>query len=305
MEKFNVYQMVTDRIIEKMNQGIIPWHKPWNRVGSGEDQAISYVTRRPYSVLNQFLLGEPGEYLTFNQIQKLGGHIKKGEKSKFVVFYSNVNGKQQVIKENEEGQEEIKEVKFRYPLLRYYHVWHLSQVEGIETKIVPGEEIPCPDPIGTAEESIKAYLNQETSLKFINDRPSDQAYYSFADDKVVVPMMEQYKDAAEYYSTAFHEFIHSTMTSNRCNRRQDSWVTFFGSEDYSKEELVAEIGSAMLCSNAGIDKEKSFNNSVAYIQNWIKKLKDDPKMIVWAAGRAEKAARYFLGEKLDAAVETA
>lgn len=305
MEKFNVYQMVTDRIIEKMNQGIIPWHKPWNRVGSGEDQAISYVTRRPYSILNQFLLGDPGEYLTFNQIQKLGGHIKKGEKSKFVVFFSNVNGKQQVIKENEEGQEEIKEVKFRYPLLRYYHVWHLSQIDGIETKIVPGEKLPCPDPIESAEDSIKAYLNQETSLKFINDRPSDQAYYSFADDTVVVPMMEQYKDATEYYSTAFHELIHSTMTASRCNRRKDSGVTFFGSEDYSREELVAEIGSAMLCSNAGIDKEKSFNNSVAYIQSWIKKFKDDPKMIVWAAGRAEKAARYFLGEKLEPAVETA
>lgn len=311
-QKLNVYQMVTDRIIEKMKQGVIPWRKPWHFSGSSEELAISYTSRQPYSLLNQFLLGKPGEYLTFKQIQELGGKIRKGEKARFVVFYSMVLGKkkQVVNPDGDEETEETKTVKFKYPLLRYYNVWHLSQVDGIESKIVPGEKIDCQDPvgpdsIGTADEAILAYLRQEPTLKFQNDKPSNRAYYSPHDDLVVVPMMNQYKTASEYYSTTFHEFIHSTMTESRCDRKPEAGYTFFGSKDYSREELVAEIGSAMLCSNFGIDNESTFENSVAYLQNWIQSLMNNPKMIVWAAGRAEKAARYFLGEKPDTTVESA
>lgn len=307
-QKINVYQMVTDRIIEKMQQGQIPWKKPWHLVGSGEEFAISYTSRRPYSLLNQFLLGEPGEYLTFKQIQGAGGKIKKGEKSKFVVFYNRVMGKKEEVVKPEDGNEdegEVKEVKFKYALLRYYNVWHINQTEGIESKIKPGEKLPCPDPISEADNAICLYLMRETHLKFQNNKPSDRAFYSPVEDKVVVPMLEQYKAASEYYSTTFHEFIHSTMTESRCNRKPDKGYAFFGDEDYSREELVAEIGSAMLCSNFGIDNEGTFKNSVAYLQSWIKALRNDPKMIVWAAGRAEKAARYILGEKPEIAVETA
>jgi len=125
------------------------------------------------------------------------------------------------------------------------------------------------------------------------------------EDKVVVPMLEQYKTASEYYSTTFHEFIHSTMKESRCNRQPECGFAFFGSHAYSREELVAEMGAAMLCSNFGIDDSKTFNNSVAYLQSWIKALANDPKMIVWAAGRAEKAARYILGETTEATEETA
>lgn len=283
--------MVTDRIVEMMNKGIIPWRKPWhfNTIETGEEQAISYTTRRAYSLLNQWLLGEPGEYLTFKQVKALGGSVKKGEKSRMVVFFTQVPYK----KENGE-EDEIR----TYPLLKYYNVFHINQTEGITSKIVPSEQVVPEGPaaINEAENIILGYLMRETSLKFQNDKPSGKAYYSPALDKVVVPMLGQYDSSAEYYSTTFHELTHSTMKESRCNREGENKRSFFGNSDYSREELVAEMGAAMLCSNAGIDNKKAFRNSVAYIQSWIQSFKNDPKMIVWAASRAEKAARYICGE---------
>ena len=293
----NVYQMVTDRIIEMMNKGIIPWHKPWhfNGIEDGQAQAISYTTRRAYSLLNQWLLGEPGEYLTFKQITERKGRIRKGEKARMVVFFKQTSYTE---KNPETGEEEIK----TYPLLRWYNVWHINQTEGIESKIPvadePQPETPKgPEAIEAAEAVIFAYLQREATLKFQNDKQSGSAYYSPREDKVVVPMLAQYDNAAEYYSTTFHELTHSTLKKSRCDREGENTRAFFGNHEYSREELVAEMGAAMLCSNSGIDDKAAFRNSVAYIQSWIKSLKNDPKMIVWAASRAEKAARYIIGGK--------
>lgn len=290
----NVYQMVTDRIVEMMNKGIIPWRKPWhfNAIADGQEQAISYTTRRAYSLLNQWLLGEPGEYLTFNQIKERKGSIRKGEKSRMVVFFKSASYTE---KNPETGEDEIK----TYPLLRYYNVWHINQTEGIASKCAAPEAAPAipagPAAINEAENIILAYLLRETSLKFQNDKPSGEAYYSPVRDMVIVPMLGQYDKAAEYYSTTFHELVHSTGKESRCNREADRTRSHFGSEDYSREELVAEMGAAMLCSHSGIDDASTFRNSVAYLQNWIAALKNDNKMIVWAASRAEKAARYIIG----------
>lgn len=293
MNTNNVYQMVTDRIIEQMSKGQIPWQKPWhfNTLSNGDDCAVSYTTRRAYSVLNQWLLGEPGEYLTFKQIKERGGMVKKGEKSKFVVFYTQAHYKE---RDPETGEEKLKP----YPLLKYYNVWHIKQTEGIESKVKTREQdVKTLDPINEAENAILGYLMRETSLKFYNDKPSSKAYYSPSEDKVVVPMLGQYDIAAEYYSTTFHELVHSTLKESRCNREGENARAFFGNHEYSREELVAEMGAAMLCSNCGIENPKTFRNSVAYLQAWMASLKNDPKMIVWAASRAEKATRYILGEK--------
>lgn len=296
MNTNNVYQMVTDRIVEMMNKGIIPWRKPWhfNTLDNGQEQAISYTSRRAYSLLNQWLLGEPGEYLTFNQIKERKGSIRKGEKARMVVFFKSASYTE---KNPETGEDEIK----TYPLLRYYNVWHINQTEGIASKIpaptekAQPEAINGPASIAAAEVIIAAYLQRERSLKFQNDKPSSEAYYSPVRDMVVVPMLGQYDKAAEYYSTTFHELVHSTGKESRCNREADRTRSHFGSEDYSREELVAEMGAAMLCSHSGIDDASTFRNSVAYLQNWISALKNDNKMIVWAASRAEKAARYIIG----------
>lgn len=288
-----VYQMVTDRIIEQMQNGIIPWHKPWHMAGNDEEMAINYVTRRPYSLVNQWLLLEPGEYLTFKQVTALGGKVKKGSKSRFVVFFTKVA---YTVKNERTGEDEERS----YPLLRYYNVFRLADCEGIQSKIEKPEagavvELPLCD---EADAAISDYVFSQPTLSFQNDKPSDRAYYSPADDKVVVPMRSQFDEMAEYYSTAFHELTHSTLTESRCNRKQDgAGASFFGSKAYSREELVAEMGAAMLCSNFGIDCEKAFKNSVAYLQSWVRELKNDAKAIVVAAGKAEKAVRYILGER--------
>lgn len=285
--------MVTDRIIEQMQNDIIPWHKPWHMAGNAEEMAINYVTRRPYSLVNQWLLMEPGEYLTFKQVTALGGKVKKGSKSRFVVFFTKVA---YTVKNERTGEDEERS----YPLLRYYNVFRLADCEGIQSKIEKPEagavvELPLCD---EADAAISDYVFSQPTLSFQNDKPSDRAYYSPADDKVVVPMRSQFGEMAEYYSTAFHELTHSTLTESRCNRKQDgAGASFFGSKAYSREELVAEMGAAMLCSNFGIDCEKAFKNSVAYLQSWVRELKNDAKAIVVAAGKAEKAVRYILGER--------
>lgn len=285
----NVYQMVTDRIIEQMQQGIIPWHQPW---AGGSAMAISYTTRKPYSILNQFLLGRPGEWITWPQVQALGGHVRKGAKSRFCVFFKPLEEK--ASEPTPEGEEEPNR-KFRF-VLRWYNVFHLSDVEGIDSKLESVVANPGLQPIEAAESVIAGYLEREQSLKFICDRQSNSAYYSPSEDMVVVPMLSQYEIPEEYYSTAFHEFTHSTMAESRCDRRSESRITRFGDTDYSREELVAEIGSAMLCNRIGIENAKAFKNSAAYIQGWLRSLQNDPRMIVWASGRAEEAARYILGE---------
>ena len=282
----NVYQMVTDSIIEQMEKGIIPWQKPW--VG-GTGVAISYTSRKAYSCLNQFLLGKPGEWLTWKQVYDRGGKVKKGAKAGFVVFYQWVDKKE----ENPETHE-IEDHSF--PILKWYKVFHIDDTEGIDSKIEKVESNPEIKPVDEAEAIIKGYLEREPNLKFFNENESSSAYYSPSKDEVVVPNIRQFAIVEEYYSTAFHELTHSTMHEKRCDRKNENKMAAFGSEDYSREELVAEIGSAMLCNKAGLDSEKAFKNSVGYIQSWLKALKNDSKMIVWAAGKAEKAAKYILNE---------
>ena len=286
--KNQVYQMVTDRICEMLNEGIIPWRKPWHgEKASAEEVAISYTSRRAYSMLNQWLLGGvAGEYLTFNEVKKLGGTVKKGAKSGMVVFYTKAEFK----RKNDEGEEEI----VTYPLLRYYNVFHISQCEGIKSKVKPGEVVKI-ETDGFADAVIADYVARE-GIKFQNNKHSDKAFYCPGTDEVVVPMVSQYSNIAEYYSTTFHELTHSTGKKSRCDREDEKKGSFFGNKEYSREELVAEMGSAMLCSRCGVSIEKAFRNSVAYIQSWWKALKNDPTMIVWAAGRAEKAAKYIMNE---------
>ena len=284
----NVYEMITERILAQMQKGIIPWNRPWaGPKVTGENAAIGYNSRRAYSLLNQWLLEEPGEYLTFNEIQKLGGKVRKGEKSKFIVFYTVYKT---VVKDKETGEDKTRSRS----VLRYYNVFHINQTEGIPSKIVPGEEIKV-NTDTAADKIITDYVKREASLKFINNKPSDKAYYQPSTDTVVVPMPEQYSNIAEYYSTTFHELVHSTSKEGRCNRRNENGSNWFGGEDYSREELVAEIGSAMLCSYTKTESPSSFKNSVGYLQGWVKSFKEDKNMIVWAAKRAQAAVEFILG----------
>ena len=280
----NVYELVTNRIIEQLENNIIPWEKPWSGTIDG---AFNRVSKKPYSILNQMLLKYNGEYATFKQWQELGGHIRKAEKSEIIVFW-----KMYPIKEKQDdGTEIIKTI----PLLRYINVFHISQVDGVEPlKQKVTHDI---EPIEKAEKILNDYWNRENIT--IEHVKGDKAFYSPMFDKIQLPLFEQFKQSEEYYSTAFHESVHSTMKTSRCNRQEDrkGKVVSFGSEEYSKEELVAEVGSAQLMNIVGIETTKSFRNSTAYIQSWLKVLRNDNKFIVSASSKAEKAVNYILGNQ--------
>lgn len=279
----SVYEMVTERIIEQLENNIIPWQKPWTGIKSG---AYNRISKKPYSLLNQMLLKNQGEYATFKQWSDLGGHVRKGEKSEIVVFWKVIP----VEEVQEDGTKIVKQI----PLLKYINVFHISQVEGVEP--LPKEELHDIEPIEKAENILQDYWTREHII--IEHTASDRAYYSPSMDLIHLPLFEQFKDSNEYYSTAFHESIHSTMKESRCNRaeeRKDKFVAF-GSDEYSKEELVAELGSASLMNIIGIETKKSFKNSTAYIQSWIRVLKNDVKFIVSASSKAEKAVNYILNE---------
>lgn len=278
----NVYELVTNRIIEQLENNIVPWEKPWS---STLDGAFNRVSKKPYSILNQMLLKYDGEYASFKQWKDLGGHIRKAEKSEIIVFW-----KMYPIKEKQDdGTEIIKTI----PLLKYINVFHISQVDGVEPlKQKVTHDI---EPIDKAEKILNDYWNRENIT--IEHVKGDKAFYSPMFDKIQLPLFEQFKQSEEYYSTAFHESVHSTMKTSRCNRQEDrkGKVVSFGSEEYSKEELVAEVGSAQLMNLVGIETTKSFRNSTAYIQSWLKVLRNDNKFIVSASSKAEKAVNYILG----------
>jgi len=277
----SVYEMVTDRIIKQLESGLIPWEKPWSGVRSG---AYNRVSKKSYSLLNQMLLSKEGEWATFKQWTELGGKIKKGEKSEIIVFWKVLP----VEEVQEDGTKIIKQI----PLLKYINVFHISQVEGVEP--LKKEELNDIEPIEKAENVLKDYWTRENIT--VEHIKGDKAFYSPIRDYIQLPLFEQFKDANEYYSTAFHESVHSTMSERRCNRAEErkNKLVAFGSEEYSKEELVAELGSANLMNIIGIETRKSFRNSSAYIQNWLSVLKNDVKFIVSASSKAEKAVNYIL-----------
>lgn len=284
----NVYQYVTERIISELQQGRIPWRKNWKG-----QKAINYITRKEYRGINLLLLPYPGEYLTFKQVQNVGGCVKKGEKSHMVVYYNWYS------KEVEEDGE-VKTVNI--PVLRYYNVFHISQCEGIESKLDIFKTENENDIITEAEKIINDYITRE-GINYNIILGSDRAYYNPTNDEVIMPDIKQFDKAESYYSTAFHELIHSTGHNNRLDRFSKQKSHKFGSKDYSREELIAEIGAAYLNNIVGIDNNSVFKNNVAYIQGWLNALKNDVRLITIAAGQAQKAVNYILGIKNNEKIE--
>ena len=180
-------------------------------------------------------------------------------------------------------------------MLRYFNVFHISQVDGVEplpSDIVLNEI----DPVEDAERIFIHYI-QEEGIRFEQEL-NNEAFYSPLRDAIHMPLKEQFNSQAEYYSTLFHETVHSTGHTSRLSRFESGLQkAHFGSESYSKEELVAELGSADLLHRLGIETPESFVNSAAYIQNWLQILKNDSRFVVLAASKAEKAVNYILDEK--------
>ena len=237
----DLYSEVTDRIIAELEAGTIPWRKPWCGVRSG---AISYATGKPYSLLNQFML-KPGEYITFNQCKARGGKVKKGAHAHMVVFWKLI------FKEKKDNAGQVvtdkdgKPVMDCIPFLKYFNVFNVEDCEGIEPRWKDKLPETSAQPAEAAENALQDYVAREHVT--LHNVKQDRAFYRPSTDEIVLPLMEQFPDTAEYYSTAFHEATHSTGHKSRLNRfNLDSAAAAFGGEDYSKEELVAEIGSACI-----------------------------------------------------------
>jgi len=272
-----VYEIVTDRIIKQLEGGIIPWRKPWAAYAGGDGGPVSWDTQRPYSGVNTLLL-DPGEYATFNKIKESGGHVKKGEKAQIAVFWKMMEV------EDENNPDRKKSI----PFLRYYSVFEVNtQAEGIESKRAKQEERKN-NPIVEAERII---AGMPCRPRITNGK---EALYRPGTDVVEIPAMDSFISSEAYYGTLFHELAHSTGHESRLNRPIKNR---FGTDPYAKEELVAEIGAAFLAAVARLENPFTIENSGAYIQSWIRRFRDDSRLIVTAASQAQKAADYIRGIK--------
>ncbi|MCX6232932.1 MAG: zincin-like metallopeptidase domain-containing protein [Bacteroidetes bacterium] len=276
----DVYAIVTNRIIEHLEKGVVPWHKTWTEAGLPQN----LITGKKYRGINVWLLSalnyNQNYFLTFNQVQDLGGSVKKGEKSHEVIFWKWIE------KENEETKE-----KERIPMLKYYRVFNISQCEGI-----PLEKIPKPiehnnNPIECCEKVI-----DEMPKRPNIQHKEQQAYYNRLNDYVNMPKIENFEKSEDYYGALFHELVHSTGHGERLNRKELLESKGMKTDKYAIEELTAEMGASYLKSHAGIPIEELENNA-SYIQGWLEHLKNDKKFIVYASSQAQKATDYILNIK--------
>jgi len=283
--KADAYKVVTDRIIEALEAGTVPWHKPWRSVRG--ELPTSLQTGRAYRGINVWILSLTAQargftspyWVTFKQAKERGGSVRKGEKGTQVVLWKPVKK----TGEDENGEAEDRS----YLLLRYFTVFNLDQCDGIEIES-DSEPLPEIDPIERAEEIVAGY---KTCPEIKHN--GNQAYYSPGLDFVMMPQRGQFETGELYYGTLLHELTHSTGHKDRLNRDTLISPAPFGSEDYSKEELIAEMGSAFLLGECGI--EPNIDHSAAYIAHWLKALRDDRKLLVNAAAKAQKAADLVLG----------
>lgn len=302
MNNYNAYEMVTDTICKMLENGFIPWERPWSN--NKTNMAWSRLTNKPYSFINHLLLANPdkkyksyeeilsdvsGEWLTFNQIKALGGHVKKGEKARPVIFFKWIE------KETDKSDENGNKIVDKIPCLQRYFVFKVTQCENIEQKY-NNDDGETYDFIEnrTAEEIANEYLTREKIELKSDDK--NRAFYHTVKDYINMPDKKQFKTTEEYYSTLFHEITHSTGNEKRLNRLKEETLSD-DHQNYSLEELTAEIGSASILATLKLDNKKTLRNSTAYIQNWLKVLRNDKKMIVFASARAEKAIKYIFNIK--------
>lgn len=278
-----VYEIITERIIKLLEEGTVPWKMPW-RVGSPKN----LVSGKPYRGLNSLILAsapyEQPWWVTFKQAHGKGGHVRKGEHGWPCVYWNLF------AKVNEEGKRE------RIPIIRYYTLFNVEQTEGVEYPPMPEREF---SPIEACVKVVEGMPNPP-EIK----QGGNQAFYRPPADLVGIPKPERFDSPESFYSTLFHELTHSTGHTRRLNREEVMKRNAFGSQDYSKEELVAEMGSAFLCGHCAIEPAV-MESSASYIGSWLKKLRDDKKLVITAASRGQKACDYILDKSEDGSGEEA
>lgn len=274
-KKRDVYEIITDRIIEKLEQGVVPWHQPWTESGLPRN----LVSKKPYRGINVLLLSSLGYqqnfFLTHKQIEQLGGSVKESEKP-YPVCYWNWPEKG----ENEESK--------KVPIFRYYSVFNIEQCEGLPIEVIPERNPFHDNPPLEVCEAIVEEMPKKPMIKFKENR----AYYHPFFDFINMPKMKTFTSSETYYCTLFHELIHSTGHLSRLNRKEVVQMKSLGADAYSIEELIAETGACFLCSMAGIS-ELVFDNSASYINAWLERLKNDKRLIVYASAKAQKAVDFI------------
>lgn len=290
-KRVDVYQMVTDRIIEAIESGTVPWRKTWK---GGDTDPQNFVSGHRYRGINALLAAlspyDMPYFLTFKQAKTLGGHIKKGASGLPIVFfkfsYLDKNRKP-VSAEAAENRKDI----IKVPIARYFSVFNIEDTEGIDYNLPEMAEVNDLEPIRRAE----ALIENMPKPPIIREAFRKSASYSPLVDTVNMPLVGQFQTAEEYHSTKFHELIHATGHQSRLAREGITAEAInFGSPTYSREELVAEIGAAFLCNKAGIETLDTFQNSASYLNGWLSRLKDDKNLIFVAARQARDAVDYIL-----------
>lgn len=279
MKNSEIISKVTDRIIKIMESGEIPWNKPWD---GGFSMPKNGKTGKAYKGGNLYLSFLPyakQDYYTFSQIKSMGESIKKGEEGLPIVYWSVVTSK--------ECDEEGKPITF--PVLRYYFVWNIAQ-----TTITLPEEPQEKPRIQSGEEILNGYTDKPSIMY-----GGDKAVYYPTQDKIVCPDLKAFHETEEFYSTLFHELVHSTGHESRLKRDLSG---NFGNSSYSKEELIAELGSSFLCGIAGFTSRCRETNHAAYLKGWLKKLKEDKKLFFDAVKFASKAVDFIITGKQETTV---
>ncbi len=278
----DIYQTITDRFVEQLKQGTVPWQQPWT---SGVQNIVS---RKIYRGINAFTLGMSERtspfWLTYKQAGDLGGHIRKGEKSLPVIYYKIVE------KQDDAGNVMVRSdgSPDRIPFVRWANVFNLDQTEGIEAP-----QISTAPAVSQPLEKASGIIANARICPIRHAGFS--AVYSPKDDVIRIPAPSNFRSQESYFLTLYHEAIHATGHPSRLNRDGITQPIKFGSERYSREELVAELGAAFLSNEAGILNQVQFDNSAAYLSSWIKNLENDPKLIIHAASHAQRGADFILG----------
>ncbi len=278
----DIYSQINDRILAALEQGFIPWKRPWTgRLPTNYDSDKEY---RGVNILTlgiaEMVQGFSSPYwMTFRQANKHGGHIRKGEKATYIVF----SDKKIREVEKEDGSKEQK----IYHLVRSFPVFNWEQTTGVPRKETALALDPDRDLIEVCNSIISRMPDPPTYRESGN-----AAYYQPCEDLVNLPPIDTFKTTAGYVATKFHEYAHSTGHESRLDRPGIMAVAF-GGEDYSFEELVAELTSAYMCARNGIDN--TIQNSASYIQHWLKALRDDKTVLMKASGKAMAAVEYILG----------
>jgi antirestriction protein ArdC len=287
--KMDIYALVTEKIINLLESGVVPWRRPWTSTGLPRN----LVSKKPHRGVNFFLLSASKYvspfWLTMRQANELGGHVRKGEESTAVVFW-----KIDDVKQSTEGldNEETGKTRRRF-LLRFYRVWNVEQCELPQVLLdkLPKIETHESDPIEAAERII-ADMPNRPEIQYTGSK----AFYSSLTDRITLLPRELFTSAEEFYATALHETVHSSGSEKRLAREGICEAAPFGSAVYSKEKLCAEMGAAYLCAEAGISTVV-LENQAAYVAGWLKKLRDDRKLLIHAAAQAQRAADYILNRQ--------